>query len=182
MSLVTIPSPSLSPVSGGPKDKFEGHLAVAVLRYPGNISRGPSHPTAGSCCSCCCCSCCWGLQWCGWGGDSTSGDGVRCWCQCWLSEEARSGACTVYSTALYCTVHCTTRPRTVRSRAASIPSHGGWRSQTTNIKLHFYVSSFISIIYRISTISRFLILDTSRCSFPARLSTSISAFSREGWR
>ena len=46
MSLVTIPSPSLSPVSGGPKDKFEGHLAVAALRYPGNISRGPSHSTA----------------------------------------------------------------------------------------------------------------------------------------
>ena len=173
MSLVTIPSPSLSPVSGGPKDKFEGHLAVAVLRYPGNISRGPSSQST---------ACCRWLQWCGWGGDSTSGDGVRCWCQCWLSEEARSGARTVYSTALYCTVHCTTRPRTVRSRAASIPSHGGWRSQTTNIKLHFYVSSFITIIYRISTISRFLILDTSRCSFPASLSTSISAFSRDDWR
>ena len=137
MSLVTIPSPSLSPVSGGPKDKFEGHLAVAVLRYPGNISRGPSHPTACSCCSCCCCcSCCWGLHWCGWGGDSTSGDGVRCWCQCWLSEEARSGACTVYSTVQHCTVQYIAPPDLALYAAEQPPSRhmedGGHKQQTSN--------------------------------------------------
>ena len=135
MSLVTIPSPSLSPVSGGPKDKFEGHLAVAVLRYPGNISRGPSsHSTACSCCCCSCCCCSWGLQWCGWGGDSTSGDGVRCWCQCWLSEEARSGARTVYSTqystVLYSTLHHPTSHCTQQSSLHPVT----WRMEVTNNK------------------------------------------------
>ena len=78
--------------------------------------------------------------------------------------EVRSLYSVQCSTALYCTVHCTTRPRTVRSRAASIPSHGGWRSQTTNIKLHFYVSSFISTVYCLSKYSRYIAVQLSHPS------------------